>query len=304
MQTSLIVIVVIAAVIAVAIAAWYLRKSLLFSKGTYGKQTVKSILKRYALSRNYKVLENVTLNYEGKTQTIDFVLVGFFGLLFVSALQGKGDFYGDLKEPRWSFVDDEKKVRFDNPVLEMDKKIELFRRLMAQKKVYNLKVDSAVVIVGTKSDVPMYLSHMREENIVMTVKEFKRFLEKEKFEKDNNVDVEEIAKLLELKREDVVFALDAILDPVSLYEPVYSDGGDTICVMDQVKDSKNTDESWLEHIALKEAMNRLSDRERHILNLRFFEGKTQMEVSAEVGISQAQVSRLEKSAINQIKKNL
>ena len=190
MQTSLIVIVVIAAVIAVAIAAWYLRKSLLFSKGTYGKQTVKSILKRYALSRNYKVLENVT-------QTIDFVLVGFFGLLFVSALQGKGDFYGDLKEPRWSFVDDEKKVRFDNPVLEMDKKIELFRRLMAQKKVYNLKVDSAVVIVGTKSDVPMYLSHMREENIVMTVKEFKRFLEKEKFEKDNNVDVEEIAKLLD-----------------------------------------------------------------------------------------------------------
>ena len=125
------------------------------------------------------------------------MLVGFFGLLFVSALQGKGDFYGDLKEPRWSFVDDEKKVRFDNPVLEMDKKIELFRRLMAQKKVYNLKVDSAVVIVGTKSDVPMYLSHMREENIVMTVKEFKRFLEKEKFEKDNDVDVEEIAKLLD-----------------------------------------------------------------------------------------------------------
>ena len=116
--------------------------------------------------------------------------------------------------------------------------------------------------------------------------------------------VDEIARMLELKREEVVFALDAIVDPVSLYEPVYSDGGDTICVMDQVKDSKNTDESWLEHIALKEAMNRLSDRERHILNLRFFEGKTQMEVSAEVGISQAQVSRLEKSAINQIKKNL
>ena len=116
--------------------------------------------------------------------------------------------------------------------------------------------------------------------------------------------VDEIARILDIKREDVVFALDAILDPVSLYEPVYSDGGDTICVMDQVKDSKNTDESWLEHIALKEAMNRLSDRERHILNLRFFEGKTQMEVSAEVGISQAQVSRLEKNAISQIKKNL
>ena len=116
--------------------------------------------------------------------------------------------------------------------------------------------------------------------------------------------VMEIAEETGIPKEDIVFALDAILDPVSLYEPVYSDGGDTICVMDQVKDSKNTDESWLEHIALKEAMNRLSDRERHILNLRFFEGKTQMEVSAEVGISQAQVSRLEKSAINQIKKNL
>ena len=116
--------------------------------------------------------------------------------------------------------------------------------------------------------------------------------------------IEEIAQMLEIKREEVVFALDAIVDPVSLYEPVYSDGGDTICVMDQVRDSKNTDESWLEQIALKEAISRLSERERHILNLRFFEGKTQMEVSAEVGISQAQVSRLEKNAINQIKKNL
>lgn len=116
--------------------------------------------------------------------------------------------------------------------------------------------------------------------------------------------IEEIAKLLDVKREDVVFALDAITDPVSLYEPVYSDGGDTVCVMDQVKDSKNTDENWLEQIALKEAMNQLTDRERRILNLRFFEGKTQMEVSAEIGISQAQVSRLEKNAISQIKKNL
>ena len=116
--------------------------------------------------------------------------------------------------------------------------------------------------------------------------------------------VEQIAKELNIPREEVVFAMDAIVDPVSLYEPVYSDGGDTICVMDQVKDSKNTDESWLEQIALKEAIARLSERERHILNLRFFEGKTQMEVSAEVGISQAQVSRLEKNAISQIKKNL
>jgi len=117
--------------------------------------------------------------------------------------------------------------------------------------------------------------------------------------------MEEIAGELGIRREDVVFALDAISDPVSLYEPVYSDSaGDSLCVMDQVKDDQNTDESWLEQIALREAIARLSERERHILALRFFQGKTQMEVSAEVGISQAQVSRLEKNAISQIRKNL
>ena len=116
--------------------------------------------------------------------------------------------------------------------------------------------------------------------------------------------VEQIAKELDLPREEVVFAMDAIVDPVSLYEPVYSDSGDAICVMDQVRDTKNTDEDWTDRIALKEALKRLDPRERRILSLRFYEGKTQMEVSAEVGISQAQVSRLEKGAINTIKKNI
>ncbi|SFP11591.1 RNA polymerase, sigma subunit, RpsG/SigG [Oscillibacter sp. PC13] len=116
--------------------------------------------------------------------------------------------------------------------------------------------------------------------------------------------VEQIAKELDIPREEVVFAMDAIVDPVSLYEPVYSDGGDAICVMDQVRDTKNTDEDWTDRIALKEALKRLDPRERKILSLRFYEGKTQMEVSAEVGISQAQVSRLEKGAINTIKKNI
>ena len=116
--------------------------------------------------------------------------------------------------------------------------------------------------------------------------------------------VEQIAQELDIPREEVVFAMDAIVDPVSLYEPVYSDGGDAICVMDQVRDTKNTDEDWTDRIALKEAIKRLDPRERRILSLRFYEGKTQMEVSAEVGISQAQVSRLEKGAINTIKKNI
>ena len=116
--------------------------------------------------------------------------------------------------------------------------------------------------------------------------------------------VEQLAKELDIPREDVVFAMDAIVDPVSLYEPVYSDGGDTICVMDQIGDTRNTDENWTDRIALKDALDRLGERERHILALRFYEGKTQMEVSAEVGISQAQVSRLEKNALKTIKKNI
>ena len=116
--------------------------------------------------------------------------------------------------------------------------------------------------------------------------------------------VDEIAKKLGLRRKDVVAAMDAVKDPVSLYEPIYTDGGDAVCGMDQIGDTKNTDESWLEQIALGEAISRLSDREKHILKLRFYEGRTQMQVAAEIGISQAQVSRLEKNAIGQIKKSL
>ena len=114
--------------------------------------------------------------------------------------------------------------------------------------------------------------------------------------------VAEIAKELNLPKKDVVFALDAICDPVSLFEPVYHDGGEAIYVMDQVKDEKNSDESWLENIAINEAMKHLDEREKHILNLRFFQGRTQMEVANEIGISQAQVSRLEKSALKHMRK--
>lgn len=112
--------------------------------------------------------------------------------------------------------------------------------------------------------------------------------------------VEEIAMELGVKREEVVMALESIVEPVSLFEPVYSDGGDTIYVMDQIGD-KNDDSNWLDEIALKEAINNLSPREKKILSLRFFQGKTQMEVANEIGISQAQVSRLEKGALNKVK---
>ncbi len=117
-------------------------------------------------------------------------------------------------------------------------------------------------------------------------------------------DVDTVAAALQIPRQEVVFALEAICDPVSLYEPVYSDVGESATVMDQIGDKRNTDEHWLEQIALADAVKRLTPREKRILALRFYDGRTQMEVAKAVGISQAQVSRLEKTAIQQIKKNI
>ena len=126
----------------------------------------------------------------------------------------------------------------------------------------------------------------------------------ERLSAEKDPTVEDIAKEMGLAKEEVVFALDAILDPVSLFEPVYHDGGDALYVMDQVSDTRSTDENWIETIALKEAMRRLSKREKLILNLRFFQGRTQMEVADEIGISQAQVSRLEKSALESMRRHI
>ena len=116
--------------------------------------------------------------------------------------------------------------------------------------------------------------------------------------------IEEIAGNLGVRKEDVVLALDSIQDPVSLFEPLYNDEGDPVYVMDQISDTDNTDESWLEEIALKEALKTLSGSERDIINMRFFKGKTQMEIASEIGISQAQVSRLEKGALEHIRKQM
>ncbi|MDD3334368.1 MAG: RNA polymerase sporulation sigma factor SigG [Eubacteriales bacterium] len=116
--------------------------------------------------------------------------------------------------------------------------------------------------------------------------------------------INELAEELHLPREDVVFALEAIQDPVSLFEPVFNDGGDALYIMDQVTDERKPDNSWLDEIGVQDAMSRLSDREKHILKLRFFQGRTQMEVAGEIGISQAQVSRLEKNALGHMRKHM
>ncbi len=128
---------------------------------------------------------------------------------------------------------------------------------------------------------------------------------KERMTAENNREptIEEIAKELQIPREEVVVALESVVEPISLYEPVFSDDGDTIYVMDQVGDN-NDDNNWLDEIALKEAIRNLNDREKKILSMRYFKGKTQMEVASEIGISQAQVSRLEKAALDKIKKEI
>ena len=116
--------------------------------------------------------------------------------------------------------------------------------------------------------------------------------------------IAEIASEIGINKEMIVYAMDAIQNPVSLFEPVYTEGGDTLYVMDQISDKKNKEETWVENLSLREAINRLNKRERHIIDLRFYEGKTQMEVAQEIGISQAQVSRLEKCALNHIKEQI
>ena len=121
---------------------------------------------------------------------------------------------------------------------------------------------------------------------------------------DREPTIEELAKILEIPAEDIVFALDAIQSPVSLYEPVYAESGDTLYILDQISDKKNKEEKWVEEISLKAAIDRLADREHQIINMRYFEGKTQMEVAEEIQISQAQVSRLEKKALREMKNYL
>lgn len=161
--------------------------------------------------------------------------------------------------------------------------------------------------------VPMIIGeirrYLRDNNSIRVSRSlrdiaYRALLVRDKLINENNKEptVSEIARELELPREEVVFALDAIQDPVSLFEPIYHDGGDAIFVMDQISDNKSLDESWLENISIKEAMKKLNDREKLILNLRFFGGRTQMEVAEEIGISQAQVSRLEKTALKHMKK--
>lgn len=172
---------------------------------------------------------------------------------------------------------------------------------------FNLDLDVRFSTYAVPMCIGEIRRYLRDDNAVRVSRSmrdtaYKAMQVKERLINKNNCEptIEEIAKELDMKKSDVVLALEAIVDPVSLYEPVYNDGGDTIYVMDQVGDS-NTDTDWIDEIMIKDEIRKLDDRERNIMYLRFMQGKTQMEVAREVGISQAQVSRLEKNALKRIK---
>jgi len=161
------------------------------------------------------------------------------------------------------------------------------------------------MIIG---EIRRYLRDNNSIRVSRSLKDtaYKALQAKEKLMSLNNREptIMEIAKEIGMQKEEVVFALDAIQDPVSLFEPIYHDDGDAMFVMDQVSDTKNTDEKWISNLAIKEAMAKLNDREKMILEKRFFDGRTQIEVAEEIGISQAQVSRLEKSALLHMKRHI
>lgn len=169
------------------------------------------------------------------------------------------------------------------------------------------------IVFHLPSFMPMIIGeirrYLRDNNAIRVSRSlrdtaYRALAVKEKLSGTREPSLEDIAKELGTTKSEVTMALDAILDPISLFEPVYHDGGDAIYVMDQVSDNKNTDENWIEEISLREAMKRLSDREKLIVRLRFFQGRTQMEVADEIGISQAQVSRLEKNALDNMRKHI
>ena len=174
--------------------------------------------------------------------------------------------------------------------------------------------DTSVGVKFSTSAVPMIIGeikrYLRDGNSLRVSRSIRdtayRVLKaREEIEsRDEEATIEKIAEALQVEQREVVYALDAISDPVSLYEPVYNKAGDTLLLMDQLCDEKNTDEVWTEHVALSEAMEKLGEREKKILYLRYYQGKTQTEISEEVGISQAQVSRLEKNALQSIKLNI
>ena len=177
--------------------AFYLYRSSFFRKGEYGKHFVSKALKRYASPRGMTVLSDVSISNGNENAHFDHVLIGYFGVLFVQSIQGAGSFWGDGKQDTWAFSDEKSKTKllFKNPFDEMNAKLSIFRSVLAQNKQYKVPVDSAVVIVTLGDSPRMYLSNIKDSDTIMLDSQLSAFLRDERFEKDNGVDVEAVAKL-------------------------------------------------------------------------------------------------------------
>ena len=220
------------------------------------------------------------------------------------------------------------------PILKSDEKEALFQKIKkgdSEAREQYIKGNLRLVCIGLMKAVdnfddtlnvkfstyavPMIIGeirrYLRDYNSIRVSRSLRDIAYKAIYTKENMIKknlkeptIDEIADEIGIEKEMIVYALDAIQSPVSLFEPVYSEGGDTLYVMDQISDQKNKEDHWLENLSLREAMNRLNQREKHIIEMRFYEGRTQMEVADEIGISQAQVSRLEKNALKTMKNYL
>ncbi len=170
----------------------YLIRGASFKKGEFGKELVENSLKRYASSRDMTVLSNVSVSDGEETVTFENVLVGYFGLLFVQSIQGGGSFWGDGKEEQWAFTDGDSKIIFKNPILEQEEKIKVFRRVLAKKKIYNVPLESTVVLATMGKEPKLYMSNIGNMDAVLTESMFKNFLQQDKFEQDKGIDKDAI----------------------------------------------------------------------------------------------------------------
>ena len=184
----------------------------------------------------------------------------------------------------------------------------LFSKVETDKEIKNINENIEMLKLDTnnlnskKDEINLILSGVENPSVYMDIQKENYKASLSIIEEQREATIEEIAKELEVEKEEVIISLDAIQEPISLQEPAYSENTENIYIMDQVKDQKNTDELWTQNLTIAESLKRLSEKEKMIINKRFFEGKTQMEVAKEIGISQAQVSRLERTAINHIRR--
>ncbi len=173
----------------------YLIRGASFKKGEYGKQSTGDRLKRYAAPRDMTVLSDVSISDGSETVTFEHVLVGYFGVLFIQTIQGGGSFWGDGKEEHWAFTDSGSKIVFKNPLMEMENKLKVFRKVLGQNKIYNVPLYSSVVLATMGKEPKLYLSHIYNPDAILTESLFKEFLRKDMWEQDKGVDKDAILAL-------------------------------------------------------------------------------------------------------------